>query len=30
MRAIPRGHNSDTHSPAASKWQPVHLNNRPA
>ena len=26
----PRGHNSDAHSPVASKWQPVHLNNHPA
>jgi hypothetical protein len=25
-----RGYNSDAHSPGASKWQPVHLNNHPA
>jgi hypothetical protein len=28
--SYPRGYNSDAHSPAASKWQPVHLNNHPA
>jgi anti-anti-sigma regulatory factor len=26
----PCGFNSDAHSSAASKWQPVHLNNHPA